>query len=189
MTDPRPSLSAKQQRFVDEYLVDLNAYQAARRAGYSHNTANDQSARLMANPAVAAAIEAGRQAQAERTGITADKVIAELAKIGFADIRKAVRWMSNVAVAAPDDRSVDDILEDGPGEIRHAVTNQVELIDSADIDDDTAAAISEVSMSDKGSLKVKFHDKKGALTELGRHLGIFTDKVEHGGVVVMVNKP
>lgn len=188
MTGTRPSLTPKQQRFVDEYLVDLNATQAAIRAGYSAATANEQGSQNLAKLSISDAIAAARAEQSARTGITADRVLAELAKIGFADIRKAVRWSSNVAVAAPDERSVDDILEDGP-ELRHAITNQVELIDSTDIDDDTAAAIAEVSMTDKGSLKVKFHDKKGALTELGRHLGIFTDKVEHsGGVIVEINE-
>ena len=58
------------------------------------------------------------------------------------------------------------------------MTNQVELIDSDVIDDDPAAAISEISQTDKGGLKVKFHDKRAALVDLGRHLGLFTDKVD-----------
>lgn len=187
MEGTRPNLTPKQQRFVEEYLIDLNATQAALRAGYSADTAAAIGCENLTKPNIAEAIAAARAEQSARTGITADRVLAELAKIGFADIRKAVRWSSNVAVAAPDERSIDEILEEGPGELRHAITNQVELIDSADIDDDTAAAIAEVSMTDKGSLKVKFHDKKGALTELGRHLGIFTDKVEHsGGVIVEI---
>jgi phage terminase small subunit len=114
----------------------------------------------------------------ERAAISADMVLAELAKIGFSDIRRVVRWSSNVAVASPDERSVDEIMEEGPGEIRHAITNQVELIDSIDVDDDTAAAISEISQSDKGGLKIKLHDKRAALVDLGRHLGIFKDRVD-----------
>ena len=133
-----------------------------------------------------AAAEAVVEAQTERTQrteITADRVLQELARIGFSDIRKAVRWASNVAVAAPDERSLDEIMEEGAGEIRHAITNQVELLDSDAIDDDTAAAIAEIAQTDRGGLKVKFHDKRAALVDLGRHLGMFKD----GSALVNVN--
>jgi len=75
------TISAKQQRFADEYLVDLNATQAAIRAGYATRNADVTGPRLLGNVGIAAAIEAGRAKQAERTGITADRVIAELAAI------------------------------------------------------------------------------------------------------------
>lgn len=176
------SLTAKQQRFVEEYLIDLNATQAAIRAGYSAKTAEQQGHQLLKKTLVAEAVAEARAKLSERAEITQDMVLRELAKIGFSDIRKAVRWASNVAVAAPDERSLDEIMEDGLGEIRHAVTNQVELIDSADIDDDTAAAISEIAQTDRGGLKVKLHDKRAALVDLGRHLGLFKD-----GASVVVN--
>jgi phage terminase small subunit len=81
-------LQPKQQRFVDEYLVDLNGTQAAIRAGYSPRTAQEQASRLLSNVMVAAAITAGRQAQSDRTGITADRVLQEIARLAFSDIRK-----------------------------------------------------------------------------------------------------
>lgn len=176
------ALTPKQQRFVEEYLIDLNATQAAIRAGYSAKTADQQGHQLLKKTLVAEAVAEARAKLSERAEITQDMVLRELAKIGFSDIRKAVRWASNVAVAAPDERSLDEIMEDGLGEIRHAVTNQVELIDSADIDDDTAAAIAEISQTDRGGLKVKLHDKRAALVDLGRHLGLFND-----GASVVVN--
>lgn len=168
-------MTPKQQRFVEEYLIDLNATQAAIRAGYSAKTAMEQGYQLLRNSSVAEAVAEARQKQTERANLTADAVVRELMKIGFSDIRKAVKWASNVAVAAPDERSLEEIIEDG--EIRHAIQNTVELIDSDVIDDDTAAAISEISQTDKGGLKVKLHDKRAALVDLGRHLGLFTDRL------------
>jgi phage terminase small subunit len=65
-------MTPRQQRFVEEYLVDLNATQAAIRAGYSARTANEQGARLLANASVAAAIQAAQQARSDRMQITHD---------------------------------------------------------------------------------------------------------------------
>ncbi len=80
------TLTDKQTRFVQEYLVDVNATQAAIRAGYSKKTAQEQSSRLLSNVMVSEAIAKGMQALAEKTGVTAEKVIAELALIGFSNM-------------------------------------------------------------------------------------------------------
>ena len=69
-------LNDRQRRFVSEYLVDLNATQAAIRAGYSKRTAEQGGAQLLSNIKVAAAVAAGRAKQAKRTEITADYVLA-----------------------------------------------------------------------------------------------------------------
>ncbi len=69
------TLTDKQQRFVAEYLIDLNATQAAIRAGYSAKTANEQGSRLLANVSVAAAIQAAIKKRAERTQVDADYVL------------------------------------------------------------------------------------------------------------------
>lgn len=178
------ALTDKQRCFVDEYLVDLNATQAATRAGYSARTANEQGARLLANVSVAAAVAEAQKQRSERTGITADRVLAELAKIGFSDIRKAVSWKTE-AVEAP----VEERLEPQPhgGALKRSeateVRSVVEVIASGLIDDDTAAAISEISQTDKGGLKIKLHDKRAALVDIGRHLGMFKEKVEHSGAI------
>lgn len=74
-------LTPKQSAFVQEYLIDLNATQAAIRAGYSERTANEQASRLMKNPAVKAAIEAAQEARAERTEITQDYVLMGLKEV------------------------------------------------------------------------------------------------------------
>ena len=71
-------LTPKQRRFVDEYLVDLNATQAAIRAGYSACTANEQGARLLANASIATAVQSGQNARSERVRITQDDVLRGL---------------------------------------------------------------------------------------------------------------
>lgn len=87
---PKLGLTEKQQRFVDEYLVDLNATQAAIRAGYSPHTANEQGAQLLAKLSIQNAVREARIAQQKRTAITADTVLMEIANIALADARELV---------------------------------------------------------------------------------------------------
>ncbi|MEE8245982.1 MAG: terminase small subunit [Alphaproteobacteria bacterium] len=137
-------MTPRQRRFVQEYLVDLNATQAAKRAGYG----KDSVWRLLRNPVVAAAIEKAQAKRAERTRVSADKVVTELAKVAFGDPRRLFSW--------------------GPG--------GVVLRDSADLTEAEAALVSEVSetrTSKGGTRKVKLHCKLTALNALGKHLGIF----------------
>jgi phage terminase small subunit len=161
-------LTPKQQRFVDEYLIDLNATQAAIRAGYREKAAYATGAENLRKPLIAAALTEAMKAREARTEITQDRVLDELAKIGFADIRKAVKWGDGIAVTNPES-----------GEIE--VSNGVSLIGSEEIDDATAASISEVSQTAQG-IKIKMHDKRAALVDIGRHLGMFKDKLEHTGL-------
>lgn len=145
------TLTAKQERFVAEYLIDLNATQAAIRAGYSEKTADQQGSRLLANVKVAAAIAEAKAKREKRTGITQDRVVAELAKLGFYDIRKAVRWGAKPTIS-----------DDGE------TVYPVEMVASEDMDADTAAAVSEVSLTAQG-VKIKMADKRAALEALLRH--------------------
>lgn len=152
-------LNAQQERFVAEYLIDLNATQAATRAGYSAKTAYSQGQRLLKNVEIAAAIEAAQAERSQRTNITADRVLLEMARIGFADVRKIFT----------------------PGGA---------LLPPVDMDDETAAAVASVEVVERrlrgenGETevehvrKIKMNDKLGALTQMGRHLGLFTDKLE-----------
>jgi hypothetical protein len=75
----------KQARFVEEYLVDLNGTQAAIRAGYARSGAQQEATRLLTNPDIHEAITEARSRLSQRTEITQDEVMAEFAKIGFAD--------------------------------------------------------------------------------------------------------
>ncbi|MVW80189.1 terminase small subunit [Bordetella sp. 02P26C-1] len=163
------ALNNKQRRFVEEYLVDLNATQAAIRAGYSPKTAGQIGDENLKKPQIAAAVQEAQAERSKRTEITQDMVLRELAKIGFSDIRKLVRWgKTELRVAGAE--------EDGATEVHHGLA----LVSVDDIDDDTAAAIAEISEGREG-LKVKLHDKKGALVDIGRHLGMFKDRIEHSG--------
>ncbi len=83
-------LDARQQRFVDEYLVDLNGTQAAIRAGYSAKTAAEQAYDLLRRPHIASAVAAGQAAIQERAQVTAARVVREIALIAFADPRELV---------------------------------------------------------------------------------------------------
>lgn len=171
-------LTDKQRAFVAEYLIDMNATQAAIRAGYSEATAGSIGHENLTKPEIVAAIAEAQAERARRTEITQDRVLQELAKIGFADIRKVVKWGSGVY-----DVEVD---EDGHG---RPAGPAIELVGSDEIDDTTAAAITEISQTAQG-VKVKLGDKLGALTQMGRHLGMFTDKADvtlGGGVTVNIN--
>ncbi|QDP65875.1 MAG: putative terminase small subunit [Prokaryotic dsDNA virus sp.] len=145
------ALTGKRLLFVDEFMIDMNATQAAKRAGYSEKTAYSMGHELLKKPEIQAAIAEARAERSKRTEITQDKVIAELAKIGFADVRKAVAWGSTP-------------VDDGEG----GLVYPVELIPSSEIDDDTAAAITEVSLTAQG-VKVKMADKRAALETLLKH--------------------
>lgn len=160
-------LSPKQVRFVEEYLIDLNAKQAAIRAGYSAKTAEAQASRLLRNVKVQSAVGVGRDKQSKRTEITADAVVAELAKLGFANMADYMR-------AQP---SGDPYL------------------DFSALTRDQTAALQEVTVDgyveghgDDGRevkrVKFKLADKRAALVDLGRHLGIFKpDQIELSGKV------
>lgn len=151
-------LTPKQDRFVQEYLIDLNATQAAIRAGYSARTAEWQGPQLLGKPHVAKAIQASMRRREARTEITQDRVLKEVARLAFLDIRKAF---------------------DADGNLKPL----------HELDDDTAAAIAGMDVTEMkgmdGSLsvlkKVKLSDKKGALELLMRHMGMLNDKVKLQG--------
>lgn len=155
------TLTAKQARFVEEYLVDLNASAAARRAGYSERVSGVIGFENLTKPEIQAAIEAAKRERSARTGITADRVIAEIAKIAFADPRKVMTW--------------------GPG--------GVELKDSETLTDADAAIVSEVSesISQSGSsIKVKLHSKLDALEKLAKHIGVYES--DKGDKVIVIER-
>jgi phage terminase small subunit len=165
----RAGLNPKQARFVAEYLKDLNGKQAAIRAGYSPKTAESQASRLLSHAKVSDAVAAGQAKTAEKLEVTKEMIADELRKIAFADMRKVVAW-------GPKQREFVDA--DG----QRVVSNGVKLIDSSELDPDTAAAVAEVANTREG-VKIKLHDKKGALVDLAKLLGYTVDKVEHSGEV------
>lgn len=157
------TLTPRQERFVQEYLVDLNATQAAIRAGYSARTAQEQSSRLLSNAIVQAAIQAGRKALSQRTEVTQDRVVLELAHVAFSD----------ATVYDSDDRG-KVVLADGTD--REAVRAIASVKRKRRIvPGGEGACVEEVEF--------RLWNKVEALKLLGQHLGMFKEKLELSGSV------
>lgn len=146
-------LTARQRLFVKEYLIDLNATQAAIRAGYSPRSAAVTGARMLNYAKVTEAIEAAQAERGKRLDITADRVLQELAVIGFADLSEYVEY--------------------GP--------EGVTIKSSKDVDGRAVAEVTKRSTQFGSTVSIKLHDKVAALHKLGQHLGLFREKVEVSG--------
>jgi phage terminase small subunit len=157
------SRNDKQDAFVREYLVDLNATQAALRAGYSSSSAASQGARLLKNAKVRDAIDAAKRAQQERVEITADTVLRELLRIARVDVGEA--FDNDTGALKP--------LKDMPEDVRRAISG-VEV-------DELWGGGGRDRIEIGQTRKVKFWDKVKSLELLGKHLKMFVDKMEHSG--------
>jgi phage terminase small subunit len=157
-------LTAKQERFVQEYLIDLNATQAAIRAGYSAATAEPAASRLLRNVKVSEAIAAAQAERSERTKVKADDVLRELARIGFSDV------MMHYAL---DDDGRVVLTEAAPQGASAAVASMKRKVRTFTREDGSQ----EVSVESE----FKVWDKNTALLNIGRHLGMFTDRQEITG--------
>lgn len=147
-------LTPKQQMFVREYLVDLNATQAATRAGYSKKTAKEQGSRLLTNVHVQMAVEFGTLMKIEKVEVNADFVLGALLKIAAVD-------------------PADAYNEDGSLKNIHQMPKALRLaISGIDVQETTVGE--GVTLQTK---KLKFWDKRGALQDLGRHLNLFQDNL------------
>jgi phage terminase small subunit len=153
-------LTTKQRRFVEEYLVDANATQAAIRSGYSPKSADVNGPRLLGNARVAAAIAAGLAAQKERLEIEADDVVKEWTKIGFADITKFLSFRTEKT----------QVGTDKEGNPIFGYRQVIEMKSSDQVD---GTMIAEVSISPKGVFSFKLHDKMKALEDLARRFKLF----------------
>lgn len=154
-------MTKKQKRFVEEYLIDLNATQAAIRAGYSSDSAQQMGSENLSKPVIKKAIDWAIAERSRRTGINQERVLQELAKVAFL----------NPA----------DVIDMNEATIRGEASR-----------DDTAciAAVKVKTIpTDDGPIterEVKTYDKLRALELLGKHLGMFTDKVKMEGAVPVV---
>lgn len=166
-------LTPKQKIFVDEYLVDLNATRAYKIA-YPNikkdETANAAASRMLRNVKVESYINQRMKEREKRTEITQDMVLKELAKIGFADIKDYLEYKTTKTV----------IMYDDDGEPIVDYRQIIDVIDSKDVD---TSIIQEVSIGKDGTFKFKLYDKQKALVDIGKHLGMFVDKVEHSGTI------
>ncbi len=138
-------LTARQSRFVEEYLIDLNATAAAKRAGYSEKSAYSLGQRLLKHPGVAEAVDAAIQERTERLGLQADDVVLELRRIAFSDIIDYMEWDSST----------------------------VRVKKSHEIPAEARRAIAGMTRSANGSVQVKLHGKVRALEMLAKHLGMY----------------
>lgn len=163
------ALNEKQRRFAEEYLVDLNATQAAIRAEYSPKTAYSMGQRLLKNVEVQAAIQQAIQERSQRTEITQDMVLKELAKVAFANGTDFAR----VVVREVPMTTVD---EDGNLQTITKLQQLVEVRDTGTIPPEKRAAISCIKEGKHG-IEVSSYDKVKALELLGKHLGMFDARV------------
>lgn len=145
-------MTAKDKRFAEEYMLDLNAYQAAMRAGFAETTARVAAAWIKPDkpkkPGLRAYLDMLMLERRERTNISADRVVEELAKVAFASIGNIVDFHTGA------------VLEEAPEQ------------------DKAAIASIRKKKGEGNEMEVKMYDKARALELLGKHLGMFTDKVQ-----------
>lgn len=142
-------LTAKQQRFCDEYLIDLNATQAAIRAGYSAKTADAIGCENLTKPNIQQEIAKRMAERSKRTGINQDRVLQEIAKLALVNI--------------------DDVVDLETGRVRETATKE----------DLACIQSIKIKPTEFGTEReIKFYDKKGSLELAGKHLGMFKDKAE-----------
>ena len=143
-------MTDKQARFCEEYMIDLNATQAAIRAGYSPKTAQEQSARLLSNVMVQNRLAQLQAEQSRRTGVSADRVVRELSKIAFAN--------------------ASDLIDPETASVK---------LDASRDDLAAIQSIKVKSFGEDGlEHEVKLADKLRALDLLGKHLGMYKDASE-----------
>ena len=169
-------LTAKQQRFCDEYLIDLNATQAAIRAGYKEKTAYSMGQRLLKNVEVQNQLQKRKLDRVERTEITQDMVLFELANIAFSNEADYAGIVEKEVMVEHDGKEYPVLDNDGnPVKYR-----TVEPTLTADLTENQKRALAVIKKGRDG-FEIKTYDKIRALELLGKHLGMFLDKVEVSG--------
>lgn len=154
-------MTEKQKIFADEYLIDLNAtraYKVAYPNVKKDETAASAAARLLRNVNVQEYIDKRMKDREKRTEVTQDRVVQELASIAFAKVTDYVGIRSNGTTSIVVMKSTDDLT------------------------DDQVRAIAGIKEGANG-IEIKLNDKEKALELLGRHLGMFKDKVDISGKV------
>ncbi|KQT54647.1 hypothetical protein ASG43_03405 [Aureimonas sp. Leaf454] len=173
-------MTAKQDRFVLEYLVDLNATKAAIRAGYSEATASEQGYQLLQNTSVSAAIVAAQAARAERTEITADRVLRHWWSIATADPNELMQHRRiNCRACWPEVEPFDATRAPHPDCVECAGEghSSVHVVDTRNIKGPARLLYAGVKTT-KDGLEIKVRDQDKAMENVARHLGMFVDKLE-----------
>lgn len=150
-------MTKKQKKFVEEYLIDLNATQAAIRAGYSPDTAGSIGSENLKKPEIRVRIEKAMAERSKRTGINQDRIIEELAKIALLNPKNLINFEE---ATVKEEATEEDLAAISSIRVKCFPTKDGEEIER----------------------EVKMYDKAKALELLGRHLGMFKDKVEVSGL-------
>lgn len=171
-------ISEKQKLFIDQLLTDPEMHQTRAYMAVYTNVKKEAAAavnatRLLKKPHVQEYLRERMKAREKRTEITQDRVLQELAKIAFADIKEFVSFRTEKTVVGYND--------DGSPIFGYA--SVIEMIPSDQVD---GTVVNEVRLSDKGTFSFKLQDKLAALDKLARHLGMFQ---EAGPVVNIHNNP
>lgn len=171
-------VTEKQKLFIDELLADpemhqARAYMKVYTSVKKDSTAAVNATRLLKKPHVQAYLRERMKAREKRTEVTQDKILQELAKIAFADIKEFVSFRT--------ERTLVGRTEDGEPIFGYAPV--IEMIPSEKVD---GAVVNEVKLSEKGVFSFKLQDKLAALDKLARHLGMYQ---ETGPVVNIHNNP
>lgn len=156
-------MTPKQKRFVNEYLIDLNATQAAIRAGYSTRNADKIGAQLLGKTRVAAAIRSMQDEISKRCKVDQERVVFETAQLAFSDVRKLF-----------DDNGAMLPVKKWPDGIAAAVAS---------------IEVHEIGGGDNPMIvvkKIKFWDKGAALDKLFRHFGGYSK--DHEQASISINK-
>jgi terminase small subunit len=167
------ALTDKQKRFCEEYLIDLNATQAAIRAGYSPKTAEQTASRLLRNVKLQEYIAKRQKELSRSTEITQERVIKELALIAFSNNADYAHVVEKKLQVEAGGALVDVLDKDG----NPVMYRTVEPVLTEELTEEQKRALAVIKKGRDG-LEVKSCDKVKALELLGKHLGIFTDKIE-----------
>lgn len=167
------ALTDKQKRFCEEYLIDLNATQAAIRAGYSEKTAYRTGADNLRKPQIEEYIAKRQKELSRSTEITQERVIKELALIAFSNNADYAHVVEKKLQVEAGGTLVDVLDKDG----NPVMYRTVEPVLTEELTEEQKRALAVIKKGRDG-LEVKSCDKVKALELLGKHLGIFTDKIE-----------
>lgn len=170
------AITEKQKRFADEWLVDLNgtrAYKAAYPSVKKDETAKAAASRLLTNVNVKVYIQERQKEREKRTEITQDSVLHELALIAFAKASDYAKVVEKDAMVEVDGNMVPVLDEDG-NQVKYRT---VEPILTDELTEDQKKAIAVIKKGRDG-FEIKPYSKIQALELLGKHLGMFTEKVE-----------
>jgi phage terminase small subunit len=166
-----PVLNAQQEKFCQQYALLHNASEALRIAYPQWRTKENQAVAVRASNLLREEKIRERVTELEaidtqklnsKYGITKDRILQELASIGFSNVSDVVDWGESIAVTDPE-----------TGEV--SMVHGIKIKGRADIPLEALAAIAEIGETKEGRIKVKMHEKRGALVDMGKTMGLFKE--------------